>query len=451
MTSTPTAPINLAIIGGGIAGLSLAIHLLPHTIHSPTYTPSQTPRYTLTIYEAASIYSEIGAGIALGPNALRAIPLELREGYNRLATTNQSPSKRYTFFTWRWGQQPRDPAKNGNVGDVVAEVCNEQGQSAVHRARFLDEMVKLVPGELTQFSKRCVGVEEVNEGIKIRFADGTEMVHDAVVACDGVKSAVRSLMLPAHQTRPRYSGKYVYRGLLPMTKAVQMLGEKRALNGSVYMGYGGHIIAAVIEKGKTMNIVAFRTDPNGEVWDEEAAGGWQQTVSRKEMERDFEDFGEDARKIVGSIETPQRWALFDHPPADSFVGFGGKVVLIGDAAHATTPHQGAGAGMAIEDGYVLANLLASGNKGKNDVRTVFEVFDLIRRPRGQKLVETSREAARVFECQMEGIMDDREALERDLLQRHRWIWEHRVDDDVAAGLNLLKMQAREPSVVDARL
>lgn len=74
------------------------------------------------------------------------------------------------------------------------------------------------------------------------------------------------------------------------------------------------------------------------------------------MEDDFADWGDSVKKIASFVEKPDVWAIFDYPPAKSY--YKGRTCLSGDAAHASTPHLGAGAGMAIEDAYIMASLLA---------------------------------------------------------------------------------------------
>lgn len=115
------------------------------------------------------------------------------------------------------------------------------------------------------------------------------------------------------------------------------------------------------------------------------------------------------------------WALFDHPPAPTYYGTRPRVCLVGDAAHATTPHQGSGAGMGIEDCYILGNLIGEANSVE-DLDRAFSAYDQVRRPRTQKLVTTSREAGRLWDFEGEGVGDDLDALERNMKARMHWIW-----------------------------
>lgn len=120
------------------------------------------------------------------------------------------------------------------------------------------------------------------------------------------------------------------------------------------------------------------------------------------------------------MEKPDIWALFDHPPAPTY--YKGRLALLGDAAHASTPHQGAGAGQAIEDAFILSNLL-----GKVDsvdgIEKAFQAYDAVRRPRSQKVVATSREAAAIYEFEDEKLGTDLNLIKEMLETRYDWIWD----------------------------
>ena len=249
------APFNVAIVGGGIPGLTLAIALLQHDI-------------PLTIYEAASRFGEIGAGVAFGPNAALAMKLispKIHDAFEKCKTTNQWSTKANSWFTVRVGDARRaDPdghvREGKKVGDALFDVKfdNDRGRGGVYRAHFLDELVKEIPEGVAKFGKKLVDMSLLEDGtgdVVCYFADGTEARHSAVIGCDGIKSASRKWLLgkddPA--TRAVFSGKYAYRGLIPMDDAVDLLGEEVAKNSQMFLGYNGHLLTFPIEKGRTMN------------------------------------------------------------------------------------------------------------------------------------------------------------------------------------------------------
>ncbi|RMZ68530.1 mannitol 1-phosphate dehydrogenase [Pyrenophora seminiperda CCB06] len=137
-----------------------------------------------------------------------------------------------------------------------------------------------------------------------------------------------------------------------------------------------------------------------------------------------------------SLQKPDIWALFNHLPAPTYYMSKPLVCLVGDAAHASTPHQGAGAGMCIEDAFILSELLSQAHT-KSDVQKAFCAYDAVRRPRTQNLVKTSREAGMLWDFEGEGVGDDLEALEKNATTRMSWIWDHEILDDLALARSMV--------------
>lgn len=249
-------PYSIAIVGGGISGLTLAIALLQHDI--PT-----------TIYESAAHFNEIGAGVYFGPNAVRAmrdISPTILDAFDKCRTANDT--KTNSWFTVRVGDARRadkDGSVSGSarVGDALYDVELDvegaaegaAGGGGVYRAHFLDELVKAVPESAAQFGKKLVDLRTEGDSVVCVFADGSEARHDAVIGCDGIKSATRKWVLGKDDPTSEavFSGKYAYRGLIPMEEAVEMLGDDVARNSNFFYGYHGHLLTFPVEQGKTMN------------------------------------------------------------------------------------------------------------------------------------------------------------------------------------------------------
>jgi salicylate hydroxylase len=134
------------------------------------------------------------------------------------------------------------------------------------------------------------------------------------------------------------------------------------------------------------------------------------------------------------MEKPDVWALFDHPPAPTY--YKSRFAILGDAAHASTPHQGAGAGQAVEDAYILSSLLGQ-IQSVDDIEKAFKAYDTIRRPRSQKVVTTSREAAALYNFEDEELGSDLEKIKRRLDERYRWIWEEDMEEQKRSAMELL--------------
>lgn len=116
------------------------------------------------------------------------------------------------------------------------------GMQSVHRAHFLDELVKGVPAERVHFNKRLQSIEdkEGREEVVLHFKDGTAATADAVIGADGIHSTTREFILgerdmAAHSV---FAGSVVYRGLVPMDKAVETLGAEYAQNSKFLCGPG---------------------------------------------------------------------------------------------------------------------------------------------------------------------------------------------------------------------
>ena len=212
---------DIAVVGGGIAGLTLAIAL--HHRGVP-----------VRVFERAPRFGEIGAGVSFTPNAVRAMEYchpGVYEAFQKVCTRNGWPSKRKVWFDYLDGTKDR-------VDEVAFSISTDLGQNGVHRAHFLDELVKLFPSERAFFGKSLMNISEGADGkLVMTFEDGSTESADAVIGCDGIKSRVREIVVgPTDPSvHASYSYKYAYRGMLPMEKAIEALGEERARNAAMHV------------------------------------------------------------------------------------------------------------------------------------------------------------------------------------------------------------------------
>jgi salicylate hydroxylase len=449
-TSASPKPFSLAIIGGGIAGCVLSISLTKHRIPH-------------TLYESASQFGEIGAGVGFEPNYVRTMGLispELRQAFLNCAEWTDEEHPKY--FAVRVGDKRRAD-KNGvvcksNGKDIrldegVFEWPSRPGpRGGVHRAHLLDEFVKLIPNHVPKFKKRLVDVKEAHDGsgdAVLHFADGSTAQHTAVLGCDGIKSRTRELVLGKEEGKPVFSGKYAYRGLIPMEKAKEFMVGQNPNKPNMYLGYHGHVLTFPIVKGTILNgilcslhdfvpwltgtVVAFSSR---ESWTDPE---WVIPNSKESMIADYSEWSSTVQSIISAMQKHDVWALFNHLPARTYFSTKPRICLVGDAAHASTPHQGSGAGMCVEDVYILGELLGM-IAGAQDLGKVFRAFDSVRRPRSLNLVKTSREAAMVYEFEgFEG--DDLKAVERNCVNRMGWIWDHDISGDLEKARLMLSTNA----------
>jgi salicylate hydroxylase len=154
------------------------------------------------------------------------------------------------------------------------------------------------------------------------------------------------------------------------------------------------------------------------------------------MLEDYRGWSENVRALMSNLQSPDIWALFYHLPAPTYYSAKPMIALVGDSAHATVPHQGAGAGMCIEDVYILSGLLSE-CKSKVDIQKAFKAYDATRRPRSQKLVQTSKEAGELWEFEGANVGDDLEALEHNAVNRMDWIWDHDIRQDLGSARSMM--------------
>ncbi|EAW12331.1 putative salicylate hydroxylase [Aspergillus clavatus NRRL 1] len=418
---------TVAIVGGGIGGLTLAAGLLRRNV------PVQ-------IYEAAAEFKEVGLGLTIGPAAHRAMPLldpQIREIYDSLITTHaDSPGYerfRQTWFEVVW-------ATGLKAGEVLMDLqALPSGQTTVRRADFLDALVSLIPDGVAHFGKRLVELVETAAGVELRFGDGSVATADVVVGCDGIHSKVKEFMLPEEHemVRPRYSGMYGYRAVLDMETMVEAVGDHRARVATMYVGDGAYGISYPIMRAKKVNVGLYVLRDQ---WDDEA---WVRPASKEDMRRDLAHMGEYVNRLVEHMPDPSQWAIFEHPHSSTYAR--SRVVILGDAAHASTPHQGAGAGQAIEDSHVLAELLGDASVVQaEDAVAALQAYDAVRRPRSQRVVATSKENAFLLCLRLTGVGGDEERLKATFQERLRWLWDIDVQDQAerARSIMLEEMQRR---------
>ena len=161
------AQSRLAIVGGGIGGLVLAIALAERGIRAE-------------IYEQASHFGEIGAGVAFGPNAIRSMRYcspKIVQAFETVVTGNMSPEYEGKWFEFLDGYHNDPEAANG---ERFMFDLRTNARGGVHRAHFLDELIKHAPKDIAHFGKHLDTVVEEGDGsLLLLFHDGTSAVADA--------------------------------------------------------------------------------------------------------------------------------------------------------------------------------------------------------------------------------------------------------------------------------
>jgi salicylate hydroxylase len=419
--SSPHFKLQIGIVGGGIAGVALALDLCRHA------------HLDVQLFEAAPAFGEVGAGVSFGANAVRAIEgLGLGKPYKLIADRTAAPWQDI-WFEWRRGEDARY---------LGASVAKGVGQSSVHRADFLYALASRLPTGVANFDKRAVRVEEKDERVHVHFADGSAHECDLLIAADGIKSNIRDYVLEGlgqPLAAPRYSGTCAYRGMIDseqLRAAYRKAGvDEHLINvPQMYLGLDAHILTFPVKQGRLINVVAFISDRSiaNPVWPQDAP--WVKNTSQAEMLEAFAHWGDAVRVLLECIPAPTLWALHELDELPCYVH--GRVGLIGDAAHAMLPHQGAGAGQGLEDAWLLAQLLADSRVTHTSLAELLKVYDEIRRPRACRVQRTSHEAGELYEYRGHEVEGDEALLSTTLTSRFDWLWHH----DMASDLTQARVQ-----------
>jgi salicylate hydroxylase len=281
----PDPPFSVAIIGAGIGGLALAIGLLKQ-------------RVPCTIYEAAPKFDAVGAGIGLGPNALRAMALmdeTFARLYDEVKVGNTSPKRKHEqieILGTEEGFGITETWNGGSVGHPDFE------RSSAHRKALLEIMKSLIPDGTVRFNKRVAKLEQSvgsSKGVSMHFDDGDVARADIVIGCDGIKGMSRRAVLESRfpaEVPAKYNHTYVYRGIAPMEEARKRVGSY-ADDARWWMGPRKGWTMYPISKGTEVNIVAFMYDEKD--WEGEQA---VTEVPREEMLAEFENFDHRLQKML---------------------------------------------------------------------------------------------------------------------------------------------------------
>lgn len=166
-------------------------------------------------------------------------------------------------------------------------------------------------------------------------------------------------------------------------------------NTQAFLGPGRAIICYPISAGQLFNLaIISHPDSNEEEAKETPPiGRWNEPTNLENFRKLFGDFCPSVRKLTGLVKDCTRWTIAEIPDLKSWSSQSGKTVLLGDAAHAMSPHAAQGSAMAIEDAAVLAECLSYFT---GDVRSAAEAYQSMRRPRVRRIAEIARDNGGIF-------------------------------------------------------
>lgn len=343
--------LRIAIVGGGIGGLTAARALLRRGLE-------------VHVYESSPELKEIGAGVALGPNAMKALrSLDLEVPVRAIGYQAQFQRLR----TWKGRMISKTDAT------VAAERFGANG-CTIHRADLLDVLARSIPAGIVSLSARCEAVTTGESGAAARFTDGTEIEADVIIGADGIHSAVRTSLFGPDA--PQFTGKICYRSVI----GVAALPAKRIEPyEGLWLGPHGTLVVYGVRRGELINVVAHYDDAT---YKHES---WIAECDREEILTRYRRWHSSLRELFAAGDLWYKWALYDRDPIPAWTK--GRTSILGDAAHPMLPYLGQGAGQAIEDGCVLAAAL---DKLGDDPAGALELYERSRRPRASRVVLTSR-------------------------------------------------------------
>jgi 6-hydroxynicotinate 3-monooxygenase len=347
-------PLSIAIIGAGMGGLAAAAALRRVGID-------------VMVYEQASQFARIGAGIQIGCNAmkvLRQLGLEQR-------------LRAQSFYPRSWNNRDW---KTGDIKfDMIFGESAEQKFGApyllAHRGDLHAALASAVPPECVRLNHKLAGLDEVADGVRLSFANGEAVIADAVIGADGVHSLVRDILFGASPVN--FTGRIAYRTTYPAA----LLDGFKIDDCTKWWGEDRHIVIYYVKPDRSeVYFVTSQPEPEFRI------ESWSAKGDVRELRAAFKGFDPQVETVLAACPDVHKWAIVDR---DSLVRWTqGNVTLLGDACHPMTPYMAQGAAMAIEDAAVLSRCLEG--IARDGIADAFRRFEATRRERTARVQQTSR-------------------------------------------------------------
>lgn len=349
---------RIAVIGGGLGGAAAALAL-------------HRRGFEVAVYEKTAELGEIGAGLNLSPNALKAFRYL---GIEDVALRTGFQAAEQFIRSFRSGRVIARPRRSG---DIAARY----GASflTMHRADLLSLLVAQLPDGVFHLGADCTGAETRGRTAVAHFGDGASVEADIVVGADGIHSAVRDSVFG--HIEPRFTGCICWRGLVPGDALPDPAFARQMV---AWWGPHGHVVHYPVRSGGSLVNFVAHYDSDG--WTE---ASWTYECDRSELMETYARWNPDLLGLIEASDKYYKWALFDRDPLDRWTR--GRVTLLGDSAHPMLPYLGQGACMAVEDGCVLAEAISSAS---GDPDAALGAYERVRLPRTARAQLGSRVRAR---------------------------------------------------------
>jgi salicylate hydroxylase len=383
--------LRIAIIGGGIGGLTAALALRAQGLD-------------VTVFEQAEVVREIGAGVSLHPNAARLLK---RIGLDDQLRKIGSPISNITLRTSQ-GDAITTPA-----GPATPAFSRDGGQGYnVHRADFLNLLFAALPKGTVNLGHRCIQLGEDGDRVRFSFANGVAADADVLIGADGIRSVVqREIGL---HSRPTSEGIMAYRGLIP---ADRLAWAHDLTDPALWLGSGRSFLLYPVAGGRLINMVAFVPT------DTESEESWSAPGDLKALAAEYAGWDKPVRDTIQSLDETFRWGIYDRAPLPYWST--GRVTLMGDAAHPMVPHVGQGAGQSIEDAITLAVVLEGCTAA--DVAGRLKLYEALRLARTSRVQALARAAGKLYRSEHYNPSEKAERL-REWMAQGKWVFEHDAEE-----------------------
>ncbi|KAI0377219.1 putative salicylate hydroxylase [Hypomontagnella monticulosa] len=421
MTGNNESSPDVAIIGGGVIGVMTALGLLHRSIK-------------VVIYERASSWHEIGAGFAftgVARECMQQLDPAILEVLNRIS--EKTASKASTSYWDAYHPRTRQDAEDESKSLLFQMPGNKLAFWGCVRSQFLLGMASLLPDGVVKFGKQLVSYDDDNkeEKVRLHFDDGTTAEAHAVLGCDGIHSTTRRILLGVDHpaARTSYTHTVAYRTMVPIDAGITALGKAKATSACMHCGPNANMMSYPVMNGTLLNVAIF-VHESPEFPDPETMTA---PATRGELELALNDWGPHVVEITKLFpEKLVKWGIFDmdRDPAPTYAH--GRVCIVGDAAHASSPFQGVGACVGVEDALALCEALgAVQNQGTEAISRALQAYSQSRIERGQWVVRSSREMGQMYQWRYGPTGRDAERCKLKLERASQKVWDYDVSAMVA--------------------